>query len=177
MKKKMNKTNFTKNIFAAICIGLLSLLLTACDNDNFTIVREYDSVGRWTYAGFAYDAITNFTPANDSIKKDLTRRNNKSNQFILDLSRDGKYIVSEQTVLQDSGRYELTTSGKIVFTSKMLNKPILSEEAAIYLNKNDLTLTYDVTSLYDKELLESLGLTNAAQINVYSVTYHYLFAR
>ena len=168
--------NNLKKMSIAFCLGITCLLMYSCGNDKAEIVREYYPEGKWAYDGFSYLVLTNFAPADKVIEKDVATRNYMTDKFILELAKDGKYTMSESSILKDRGKYEFVTGGQIYFTSEMLDHPFL-DSTSINLFTNDLTLSYDITSIYDKKCLDSLGITNAGQVVVNKAEYHYLFKR
>jgi|GEM_PF-5876633 len=169
MKKKSSLL-----LILGICLSM-GLVNTACSDDDIGKIIEGDPIeGSWGYDGISHVVNTSFLPANDSIKKDLIKKN-KTSGFKLQLNKDLTYVMVEHTILQDSGRYELSGEN-LVFTSKMHEQPYI-DTGKLFLQNNDLTLTYDVTDTYTAEYMESLGISGAEWIHVDLVVYYYLFKR
>lgn len=170
---KKSKKN---SIASYLLIGMSSLVLLSCDDKNGDIVRSYDIDGNWLYNGLTYKVETNLVPVDNIITEDIHSRNLNSSCILNFDSKKMTYIITESKMVKDSGRYIIDTE-KVKFESKFRSKPLI-EDTEMYIDANNLKLTYDAKKKYeDKKLLDSLGVANPDAVIIFQANYSYIFKK
>lgn len=170
MKKK---TSLSFILGITLCCGFAT---TSCSDDNGTIIKSPSIDGKWTYDGMIHSVQTSLDPVTNIIVGDITSRNMNS-MFELNLnSGKGSYILTESTILVDSGRF-VRGSDAIEFESRYRDKAYL-EDSYFYVDDNNIVLSIDALERYsDKHVLDSLGVSNPDAVVVSEASYAYVFKR
>lgn len=170
MKKK-----FSLSLILGLAMSL-SLTNTSCSDDDPEIVRSYPLNGNWRFNGMKYQVDANLDPVKQLIIADIQSKNLTS-EYILNLDSDkNTYILTESSVLRDSGHIDLS-SVLIKFKSTYLNQSIL-EDANISVDLSDMALNVDGKEKYsNKEVLESIGVSNPDAVIIHQANYGYFFKK